>query len=125
LHNSHIPTHPAKNSLQRRMLAVPLGARLEHSGSLDHGVVVEDLGEELYPNRQSALGESAGNAQRRQAAEVADASDGISERKVGLEVGIERGRGDGLRGRDQHIASLKDSVHFLLQNTANALRADE
>jgi hypothetical protein len=61
------------------MLAMPVGVRLEHFGGSDYGAVIQDLSKELNADRQPAFGESAGNAQRRQAEEIANAADGISE----------------------------------------------
>src|ERR1035438_5485009 len=112
-------------SVQRRVLTVPIRMRLVPLGGRDHGIVVQHLAEELNADRQPSLGKPTRNALRRQAAQIADPADRIGERQGSFQVGIEGGRTDRERGRDQYVELLEDCVHLLLKNAADALCPNE
>jgi len=55
--------------------------------------------------------------------EIADAAEGIWKSEIGLQVGLERSRRNGLSGGHQHVKRIKKRFHLFLQNLPYAERA--
>ena len=80
------------------MFAMPVGVKLEGSRRLNHGEVVARTSHELQSNGKIIFGEAAGNGQGRKSAEIADGAERIRECEIGLQIGFQRSRGNGLSG---------------------------
>src|SRR5258708_23939538 len=112
-----------KNDLGRWPMPLPLGKRLESNRGGDDPRVVEGAADELNADRQSLRREAARHADGRQAAEVADAAEGIGESELGLDVRFHRRRRDRQRGGGADVDLLEENVDLPLQDAAQALGA--
>src|SRR5262245_29791717 len=106
------------------MLAVPITVLLEGARRPDYRQIVSGFSHELQSCRQILIAKPARNRERGQTAEISDATQRIGEHKVGFEVGVERIGPEWLRGCDEHIETVEEQLHPLLQYASHLKRAD-
>jgi len=68
------------------MFRVPVGVPLEGPPRLDYRIIVARSSNELQPDWQILVRESAGNGHCREAADIADGAERIRKSKIGLEI---------------------------------------
>src|SRR5579863_457213 len=101
------------------MTLVKVRVRLKCPRSLNHTEVVSGARDELDSDGQVFIGETARDRQRWQSAQISNCAKRIGKRQSRLQIKIERGCGDRLRNRCDHIEGIKKIRHLPLQLLAN------
>src|SRR6478672_2901538 len=104
---------------------MPVCLALENARRLNDLSVIQSATNKLYARRQAVLAETARHADCRQAADVADAANGIGKGQRFVQVGIELAGGHRQGGSRQNVNVLENFVHLYLQNGANTLGQNE
>jgi len=100
---------------------MPVGVQLVDARGLDDGDVIAGASHELQAYGKILFREAAWYRQSGEAAQISDAAERICVRKPSLEVQVQRRRGDRLRYSHQQVKGIKQCLHFLLENLADAL----
>src|SRR5215471_12410766 len=90
-------------SRKLRMAFVPVGLRLKNPGGLDHLCVVQRTSDELNTDWQSNMVKAARHTDGRQAAYIADATNGIGKSQRFVQIRIDPGSGHWQRRSGQHV----------------------
>src|SRR5579885_2205703 len=105
------------------MAAVPVGVVLIGASGADDAEIVSRARNELETDGQALIGEAAGNADRRQSAEIADGAQRIGIVQTGLEVEIERSGRNRLGSCCKDVKGAEKQINLLLQTLANFKRS--
>ena len=102
---------------------MPIRVLLEKFGGGDHGTIVTNAADKLNSDRKFFRAQAARDADRGQSTKIANAAERISKTQARFEVGVQSAGGDGKGCRCDHIELIEERIDFVLQHSANLLRA--